>query len=114
MRCGDFVYHPIIDREKLRIDLSMVLPSLSWKGGIIQRSIDLYPLTTPDFHSANYNKFDWLRLKATYPCDASSELIEAGRSSLQRFNMFHGIIHDSLRWNKRLLNFSIRQNQHRK
>lgn len=104
MRCGDFVYHPVLDREKHRIDLSFHLPRLSWKDGILKRSIALGPIINPQV-----GEIMWPKVKATYPCDASSTLIKAGQISLQRYYIFNGILEDSLGWGRKATRLALHQ-----
>ena len=109
MRCGDFIYHPVFDREKLRIDLKYTLPWLSWNEGILKRSIDLYPFTDPDICGST-----WPRINATYPCNASPVLIKAGQNSLRRYHIFNGNLEQSLGWGLKSLRLSLRQKQESK
>jgi len=111
MRCGDFIYHPIFDREKLNVDLSFNLPWLSWKQGVLNRSIDLLHPIQMNLSSSkdDTSSLPLFRLKATYPCDASDVLMKAGRKSLTRYQLFHGYSNVSFNGETESLKFMLRQ-----
>ena len=108
MRCGDFVYHPILDREKLRIDLSHHLPFFSWKEDIIKRSADVFPM-----RSLVGVSHDWPKLEATYPCAVSPIFIDIAKQNLKRYQILHGNLEDSLTWGRKATTLALSQYKYR-
>ena len=86
-KCGDFVYHEVVDREKERVDIARIIPRLSLEPGPLQRSYEPLSFVTTSDHGVV-----WRGMTASYPSVAPAELTLAARLSLRRFKIFHGEI----------------------
>ena len=84
-QCGDFVYHPIFDQEKERIDLMERIPWQAWKEHSVQRSFDALQF----FRVQDQGVF-WRGMMTTYPSLVPPEHARAARACLNRQRMFAG------------------------
>ena len=88
-QCGDFVYHPIFDQEKERIDLAECLPWQAWKEHAVQRSFDAI-----QFFRLQDQGLYWRGVNATYPPLVPLEHVQAARACLNRQRLFNGQVVD--------------------
>eukprot|EP00814_Leptocylindrus_danicus_P006297 CAMPEP_0116010138 /NCGR_PEP_ID=MMETSP0321-20121206/3831_1 /TAXON_ID=163516 /ORGANISM="Leptocylindrus danicus var. danicus, Strain B650" /LENGTH=856 /DNA_ID=CAMNT_0003479197 /DNA_START=168 /DNA_END=2738 /DNA_ORIENTATION=+ len=103
MRCGDFVYNPVIEREKIRAEISARIPYLDTADHFLRRSLEPAPLAMTD--NENYV---WPGLMATYPSSVPHHLAQAGELSLKRLLAFTGESRD-FRWSRELYQFILKQ-----
>jgi len=99
MKCGDFVYNALIDRERDRIEISSRFPWFSRNETRIERSISVGEVNELEDGSSCV----WPGLVATYLERAPAALISAGELSLKRIRAFSGQIYSSsfnLGWNQ--------------
>ena len=107
MKCGDFVYNQVFDREKERIDIQFQLPRYAWgRNEPLLRSFSLGDILEDfviipeeiDKQSGDrniVNKVVWRGLRASYPSEVPEEFIEAARCTLKRFNFLHDSLIES-------------------
>lgn len=105
MRCGDFVYNPVVEREKIRTEVSVRIPSLSSAHRCLMRSLEPAPLTMTD-----NDNYVWPGLMATYPSSVPRHLALAGELSLKRLLAFRGEGRD-FQWSRELYLFILHQSR---
>lgn len=86
-KTGDFVYHPIFEQEKFRIDVMETIPRMGWNEHPVQRSFDAL-----QFVRIHDQGVFWCGMKATYPVLVRSEHMKAAYLCRQRQIMFQGQI----------------------
>lgn len=101
MKCGDFVYNEVFDREKERINIGFHLPMYAWGRnlpllrsfcfGDILEDFVIIPeeIHNPPKEKSPSNKIVWRGLRAFYPSEVPEEFIQAARCTLKRFKLFH-------------------------
>ena len=119
-KCGDFVYHPVLEREKERVAILHNAEWLGWeRNGTTRRSFGfshhpqddfVFIPDTPDLTNDNDSMNSknntnsgvmepmkiptgmvvWRGFRALYPTEVPSVLIEAGKRTLRRIQIFHG------------------------
>lgn len=101
MKCGDFVYNEVFDREKERIDILFQLPSYAWgRNKPLLRSFSLgdiledFVIVPEEIDEQSHdrkivNKVVWRGLRASYPSEVPEEFIKAARYTLKRLKIFH-------------------------
>jgi hypothetical protein len=84
---GDFVYHPVFEQEKFRIDILEKMPRLGWKEHPVQRSFDAFQfIRDPD------QGVFWRGMRATYPVRVRPEHLKVAMLCRKRQIMFQGLL----------------------
>jgi hypothetical protein len=84
-KCGDFVYHPVFECERQRIDIATCLPWMAWGVHPVQRSFDAL-----QFMRLQDQDLYWRGMMATYPPMVPEHHAQACRSSWYRYNILRG------------------------
>ena len=111
-RCGDVVYHEIIDRIQFSTEIYYKFPWLSWG----KETDAIRPVMEPSAFVVINGQLFWPGMIASYPSKASPILLQAARLCLKRSRIFEGELGcpGSAQWGKLASELAVFQSQRRK